>query len=39
MHLCTPEALDFLSGLLRYDHLERLTAKEAMAHKFFGMTS
>ena len=34
-HLATPDALDFLSGLLRYDHQERLTAKEAMAHKYF----
>jgi serine/threonine protein kinase len=26
------EAIDFLDHLLRYDHQERLTAKEAMAH-------
>jgi len=34
-HLCPPEAIDFLSKLLRYDHQERLTAKEAMAHPYF----
>ncbi|DBA05235.1 TPA: hypothetical protein N0F65_007397, partial [Lagenidium giganteum] len=34
-HLVTPEALDFLDGLLRYDHQERLTAKEAMRHAYF----
>lgn len=33
--LCGPEALDFLSGLLRYDHAERLTAAEAAAHPYF----
>lgn len=32
----SPEALDFLDKLLRYDHMERLTAKEAMAHPYFG---
>ncbi|KAI8990968.1 casein kinase II subunit alpha [Mycotypha africana] len=31
------EAIDFLDKLLRYDHQERLTAKEAMAHPYFGM--
>ncbi|PVH75317.1 casein kinase II alpha chain [Cadophora sp. DSE1049] len=31
----TNEAIDFLDKLLRYDHQERLTAKEAMAHAFF----
>ncbi|KAI7867054.1 casein kinase II subunit alpha [Mucor mucedo] len=31
------EALDFLDHLLRYDHQERLTAKEAMAHPYFDM--
>lgn len=30
------EALDFLDHLLRYDHQERLTAKEAMEHPYFG---
>ncbi len=28
----TKEALDFIDQLLRYDHQERMTAKEAMAH-------
>ncbi|KAI9025687.1 kinase-like domain-containing protein [Hyaloraphidium curvatum] len=32
----TPEAIDFLDRLLRYDHQERLTPKEAMAHAYFG---
>jgi casein kinase II subunit alpha len=31
----TPEALDFLDKLLRYDHQERLTPREAMAHDYF----
>ncbi|KAK9473776.1 casein kinase II subunit alpha [Dipodascopsis tothii] len=31
----SPEALDFLDKLLRYDHQERLTAKEAMDHDYF----
>lgn len=34
-HLVSAEALDFLDKLLRYDHQERLTAKEAMEHKYF----
>lgn len=34
-HLVSPEAIDFLDRLLRYDHQERLTAKEAMAHPYF----
>ncbi|GJX21611.1 synaptobrevin, longin-like domain protein [Tanacetum coccineum] len=29
-HLAVPEAIDFLDKLLRYDHQERPTAKEAM---------
>jgi serine/threonine protein kinase len=29
------EALDFLDKLLRYDHAQRLTAKEAMDHPYF----
>ncbi len=33
-HLCSPNALDFLGKLLVYDHQERLTAKEAMAHPY-----
>lgn len=31
----SPEAIDFLDRLLRYDHQERLTAKEAMVHPYF----
>ncbi|GER28876.1 casein kinase alpha 1 [Striga asiatica] len=34
-HLVSPEAIDFLDKLLRYDHEERLTAREAMAHPYF----
>ena len=34
-HLISPEALDLLDKLLRYDHLERLTACEAMDHPYF----
>jgi serine/threonine protein kinase len=31
----TPEAVDLLEKLLRYDHQERLTAREAQAHAYF----
>jgi len=34
-HLVTAEAIDFLDKLLRYDHADRLTAKEAMDHLYF----
>ena len=34
-HLVSQDALDFLDKLLRYDHNERLTAKEAMDHPYF----
>lgn len=34
-HLVSAEAIDFLDKLLRYDHHERLTAKEAMQHPYF----
>ncbi|CAI5997389.1 unnamed protein product [Closterium sp. NIES-65] len=34
-HLVSPEAVDFLDKLLRYDHQDRLTAREAMAHPYF----
>ena len=34
-HLVSQEALDFLDKLLRYDHNDRLTAKEAMDHAYF----
>lgn len=30
-----PVALDLIDKLLRYDHYERLTAREAMAHPYF----
>ncbi|KAG6768160.1 hypothetical protein POTOM_027057 [Populus tomentosa] len=33
-HLVSPEALDFLDKLLRYDHQDRLTAREAMVIPF-----
>lgn len=29
------ELFDLLDKLLRYDHQERLTAREAMAHPYF----
>lgn len=31
----SPEVLDLLDKLLRYDHQQRLTAKEAMEHPYF----
>lgn len=31
----TPEAIELLEKLLRYDHQERLTAREAQAHAYF----
>lgn len=34
-HLVSAEAIDFLDKLLRYDHQDRLTAKEAMSHPYF----
>ena len=34
-HLLSKEFLDFIDQLLRYDHQERLTAKEAMDHPYF----
>lgn len=34
-HLVSPEALDFLDKLLRYDHNDRLTARDAMDHPYF----
>jgi casein kinase II subunit alpha len=33
-HLINAEALDFLDNLLKYDHMQRLTAQEAMAHPY-----
>lgn len=38
-HLVSQEALDFLDKLLRYDHNDRLTAKEAMDHPYFCMST
>lgn len=34
-NLAVPEALDFVDRLLRYDPYERLTAREAMEHRYF----
>ncbi|ODQ80228.1 hypothetical protein BABINDRAFT_161200 [Babjeviella inositovora NRRL Y-12698] len=34
-HLASEEVVDFIDCLLKYDHQERLTAKEAMAHRYF----
>jgi len=31
-HLCSPEALDFVDHVLRYDHMDRMTAREALEH-------
>lgn len=33
------EAIDFLDKLLRYDHQERLTAREAQDHPYFGSSN
>lgn len=34
-HLVSAEAIDFLDKLLKYDHAERLTARQAMEHPYF----
>jgi len=34
-HLVSEDGIDLLHNLLRYDHQERLTAKEAMDHPYF----
>jgi len=34
-HLVTDDVLDLLDKLLKYDHAARLTAREAMDHKYF----
>ena len=34
-HLVTAEAIDFLDKLLKYDHAERLTARQSMEHPYF----
>jgi casein kinase II subunit alpha len=36
-HLVSDEATDFVGKLLRYDHQERPTAQEAMAHPYFAI--
>lgn len=36
-HLVSPEAIDFLDKLLKYDHQERLTCQEAMVHPYFAV--
>lgn len=33
--MCTPDAMDLLDKMMTIDHRERITAKEAMQHKFF----
>ncbi|KAF9596462.1 hypothetical protein IFM89_012167 [Coptis chinensis] len=33
-HLVSPEAIDFLDKRLRYDHQDRLSAQETMAHPY-----
>ncbi|AOW01902.1 kinase-like domain-containing protein [Yarrowia lipolytica] len=33
--IANPTAIDFLDKILRYDHQERLTAREAMDHEYF----
>lgn len=34
-HLANADAIDLISHLLRFDHQERLTAQEAMNHRYF----
>lgn len=34
-HLVSEEGIDFLARVLRYDHAERLTCREAMDHHWF----
>lgn len=34
-HLISEEALDMLSKMLKYDHAERVTPKDAMEHPYF----
>ncbi|ONH66732.1 Casein kinase II subunit alpha [Cyberlindnera fabianii] len=36
-HLVNDDFVDFINKLLKYDHQERLTAKEALQHKWFDM--
>lgn len=34
-YLVNTEAINFLESLLRFDHMQRITAREAMQHKYF----
>lgn len=34
-HLVSDEALDLLSKMLKYDHAERVTPRDAMEHSYF----
>lgn len=34
-YLVNDEALDLLESLLKIDHMERVTAREALNHKYF----
>lgn len=36
-HLVKADAVDFLDGLLKYDHMQRMTAVEAMNHPYLKM--
>ena len=33
--MCTPDAMDLLNKMMTIDHRERITAREAMQHRFF----
>lgn len=32
---CSPDGLDLLDRMLCYDHLDRISAREALSHAFF----
>lgn len=34
-HFITEQAIDLLESMLRIDHMERITAREALAHRYF----
>lgn len=34
-HLATPAAIDFVDKLLRYDHQDRITSRDALQHPWF----
>lgn len=34
-YLVCDEAIDLLENMLRYDHMTRISAKEALEHKYF----